>query len=135
MSDPNEIQTVLISSQPIEMKRLLECNRQEKETFDQRKSQDNLWFILKLAMGFSSILLLIGVFLIAGYVLLHSEKYIAAVVASAREALFANIIGLMACVWKIVFNPKSVIKLEPITRIEVKSKNRAMGISLCPNVP
>lgn len=56
---------------PTDIERAAERVRQEKETFDQRKRHDNLWFILKLIMGFFSIILLAGIAIISTYILLH----------------------------------------------------------------
>lgn len=50
---------------PIDIEKAIERIRQEKETFDQRKKQDSQWFILKLIMGFCSILLMAIVLFIA----------------------------------------------------------------------
>lgn len=103
---------------PIEIERAAERVRQEKETFDQRKQQDNLWFILKLIMGFFAIILLAGIAIVATYILLNNKDFSASVVNSAGVALFVDILGLIISVWKIVLNPNSVTKLEPVTKDE-----------------
>jgi len=103
---------------PIEIERAAERVRQEKETFDQRKQQDNLWFILKLIMGFFSIILLAGIAIVATYILLNNKDFSISVVNSAGVALFVDILGLLISVWKIVLNPNSVTKLEPVTKEE-----------------
>jgi hypothetical protein len=102
----------------IDIEKANEKIRQEKETFDQRKKQDEQWFILKLAMGFFAIILLAAVLFISFYILLNNDKFPSEVVISAGGALFVDILGLIISVWKIVLNPNSITKLEPVTKIE-----------------
>lgn len=101
---------------PIEIERASERIRQERETFDQRKKQDSQWFILKLVMGFASIILLATVLFIATYILFNNEQYPISVVTSAGGALFVDILGLIISIWKIVLNPNSITKLDPVTK-------------------
>lgn len=103
---------------PIDIERASEKIRQEKETFDQRKRQDSMWFVLKLIMGFFSVILLATVLVIATYILVNNNKFPTAVVTSAGAALFVDILGLIISVWKIVLNPNSITKLEPVTETE-----------------
>lgn len=103
---------------PIDIERASEKIRQERETFDQRKRQDSQWFILKLIMGFFSVILLATVLIIATYILVNNNKFPASVVTSAGVALFVDILGLIISVWKIVLNPNSITKLEPVTDTE-----------------
>ena len=92
--------------------------RQEQETFNQRKRQDRQWFVLKLVMGFFAVILLATVLVISFYILINNDKFPAAVVISAGGALFVDILGLIISVWKIVLNPNSITKLEPVTKLE-----------------
>ena len=101
---------------PIDIERAAEQIRQEKETFDQRKRQDSMWFVLKLVMGFFAVILLAAVLVIATYILLNNDKFPTSVVTSAGVALFVDILGLIISVWKIVLNPNSITKLEPVTK-------------------
>lgn len=101
---------------PIEIERAAEKIRQDRETFDQRKKQDSQWFILKLGMGVVSIILLAGVLFIATYILFNNEQYPTSVVTSAGVALFVDILGLIISIWKIVLNPNSITKLDPVTK-------------------
>ena len=105
---------------PIDIERASEKIRQERETFDQRKTQDSQWFILKLVMGFFSVILLAAVLVIATYILVNNNKFPASVVTSAGAALFVDILGLIISVWKIVLNPNSITKLEPVTATEIE---------------
>ena len=101
---------------PIEIEKAGERIRQERETFDQRKRQDSQWFVLKLIMGFFAVILLAAVLCLSFYILLNNEKFSNSVVASAGVALFVDILGLIVSVWKIVLNPTSITKLEPVTK-------------------
>ncbi len=99
---------------PVIVERAIEQLRQERETFNQQKKQDNLWFGLRMVMGIVSIFLLISVIVIASYILLNSDKFSSSVVTSAGVALFVDILGLLISVWKITLNPKSMSKLQPV---------------------
>jgi hypothetical protein len=101
---------------PIDIERAAERIRQEKETFDQRKKQDSYWFVLKLVMGFFSVIMLAGILIIATYILINNNKYPASVIIAAGTALFIDILGLIISVWKIVLDPNSITKLEPVTK-------------------
>jgi len=102
----------------IDIKKEEEKLRQESETFDQRKKQDKQWFVLKLVMGFFAVILLAAVLVISFYILLNNDKFPLEVVISAGGALFVDILGLIISVWKIVLNPNSITKLEPVTKID-----------------
>ena len=49
--------------------------RQERELFDQRKSQDRKTFVLRLAMGWTAVVLLLAICALCGYVVLHNEDF------------------------------------------------------------
>jgi len=90
--------------------------RQERDTFDQRKRHENTWFWLRVAMGYTSILLLAVVMAVAGYMLLNPSPYSPAVLTTAGAALFVDVLGLLVGVWKIALNPNFISRLAPITR-------------------
>ena len=92
-----------------------ERSRQERETFDQRKKQDGRWFALRLTMGFVVALLLPVLAFVAAYVLFYHEDFPPSVVTSAGAALFADVTGLLVAAWKLVLNPQSATRLEPLT--------------------
>jgi len=101
---------------PIDFERASENLRQERETFDQRKRQDNRWFLLRLAMGYSSIVLLTSIMVFSAWVLLRAKDFAPSVVASAGAALFGDVLGLLISVWKIALNPNFTTKLAPVTQ-------------------
>jgi len=101
---------------PVVIERATEQLRQERETFDQAKKHESLWFVLRLVMGYSAVLLLGAVIGVAGYVLFNAEAFQDGVVLAASAALFVDVIGLLAAVWKIALNPRFDAKLNPVTR-------------------
>ncbi|MCD8455222.1 hypothetical protein LNJ08_12555 [Tenacibaculum finnmarkense genomovar ulcerans] len=89
--------------------------RQQQETFNQRKLHDSRWFILKLLMGYSAILLLVSILVISCIIIFNHESFPESIVNWATPALFVDIIGLIFTVWKVVLNPTQTTKLEPVT--------------------
>jgi len=77
-----------------------EAIRQQKETFEQSRRQDRQWFALRLTIGYSAVFLLLGVLLTCAAVLLNTGRYPEFVVKVASVTLFADVVGLLASVWK-----------------------------------
>jgi putative flippase GtrA len=96
--------------------RLEEFLRQERETFDQLKQHDARWFTLRLRMAYVATALLPTIAVFCMYIVFHHDQFPPTVVSSAAIALLADVLGFMAAAWKIVLNPGSTVKLEPITR-------------------
>lgn len=86
--------------------------RQVREKFDQEMWQKACWFHLRLAMGYFSVITLLGIAAVASYILLNSKGFNAAVVSSAGAALFVDVLGLIVSVWKVVINSEASRKLE-----------------------
>lgn len=89
--------------------------RQESETFNQRKSHEERWFKLRLSMGYASVVLLPTVVVICTFIFYNHEDYTGSVLTAAGSAFFVDVVGLMLAVWKIVLNPGSVTKLDPVS--------------------
>ena len=106
---------------PIVIERSMERIRQERETFNQLKKHENLWFYLRLSMGYSSIILLGAIIIIAVIIIFNSETYSATVVSAAGAAFFIDVLGLLVGVWKIALNPNFMTKLKPISDINLPS--------------
>jgi hypothetical protein len=104
---------------PVAIARATEQLRQERETFNQVKNQAARWFLLRLVMGYSAIILLCAVMFVASYVLMHAPDYTKEVVVAAGAALFVDVIGLLVAVWKIALNPGFHATLSPVTREEI----------------
>jgi hypothetical protein len=89
--------------------------RQERETFDQHKSHQNRWFTLRLAMGYSAVLLLLAVFAVCVMVSVNHALLPSVIVTWASAAFFGDVVGLVVTVWKVVFNPDFMTQLAPLT--------------------
>ncbi|MBI5304629.1 MAG: DUF3395 domain-containing protein [Chloroflexi bacterium] len=105
------------SFQPV-IERIKERLREERETFDQHKAHENRWFLLRLVMGYSSVILLTGIMIVSSYILFNFASFSITVVSLAGAALFADTLGLIISIWKVVFNPDFMTKLAPITQLE-----------------
>lgn len=100
----------------IEIARASEQLRQERETFEQQRTQDSRWFFLRLVMGYASITGLLGILCVSAFILYNANAFTAAVVTAAGGALFVDALGLFVSVWKGVVNPATPTRLGPVTR-------------------
>ena len=89
----------------VQAERAMEQLRQKREAFNQRKTQETQWFILRLIMGYSSVLLLFAVTIICTTILCNSQKFPEFTVKAAGATLFVEVVGLLVSVWKIVLKP------------------------------
>jgi len=101
---------------PIDLERAAEAVRQERETFDMQKSHVERWFRLRLAMGYSSIVLLCGIMVVSTDILLQPGKFPSGVLTTAGGALFTDVLGLLVSVWRIALNPDLIGRLSPVTK-------------------
>lgn len=106
---------------PVAIERATEQLRQERETFNQAKDHEGRWFILRLVMGYSAVVLLGAVMVVASYILFNAAAFPGGVVTAAGAALFVDVLGLLIAVWKIALNPDFHAKLTPVTREELPS--------------
>ncbi|WP_194831789.1 hypothetical protein [Nocardia sp. XZ_19_369] len=97
----------------IELARKQEQVRQLRETFNQRKKQDGRWFVLKLAMGWISVVLLPGIAITSGYIIFNFSDFEPATVTAATATLFVDTLGLVMSVWRLVLG-KGHYPLQPI---------------------
>ena len=95
--------------------KMREALRQEHETFEHLRRQDQQWFLLRLVMGYAAVVILVGVIAIAGRVLLNASEYPQSVVAAAGGSLFVEVVGVILGVWKIVITPSNPERLKPVT--------------------
>src|SRR4051794_488747 len=98
---------------PVVIERAIERLRQERETFNQHKAHEDRWFLLRLVMGYSSVLLLTAIMMISSYILLNNVHFPATVVTASGAALFVDVLGLLVGVWRIALNPNFLAKLGP----------------------
>lgn len=103
---------------PIDIARAEEQLRQERETFDQQKQHENHWFVLRLVMGYSSIILLAAIFVVSTWIIFHATEFAPIVVKSAGGAIFGDTVGLVLSVWRVVLKPNGSGKLTPVTKVK-----------------
>ena len=88
--------------------------RQERETFDQKKKQDQGFYLLRMIMGGAAIAVFIAICAFSGFVLVNNSEFPSGVVAAASSALLVEAVALVVGVWRnfIGEGPK---ELEPTT--------------------
>lgn len=96
---------------------LQERLRQERETFNQKKSQDQKWFVVRMAMACTAVVLLPAIAVMSGVVLLNPDGLPDAVLVSAGAALFVDAFGLVISIWKLVLG-NGPGELAPVTAAE-----------------
>lgn len=87
--------------------------RQQAETFDQRKNHDKMWFYLRLTFGYSSVVLLTAILIVASVIIFNYKNFPDHVVLSASTALFVDAMGLAVLIWKGVI--RNDTPLAPVT--------------------
>ena len=101
----------------IALQQAAERLRQERETFDQKKQQDRRWFSLRLAMGWTSVVLLPTIMTVSSWIIFHRETFSEATVTLAASALLVDTLGLVLSIWRIVVTAGGPEKLAPVTRV------------------
>jgi hypothetical protein len=109
------------SDEAVRLARAEEQLRQERETFDQQCNQDRRWFNLRLAVGYSSIVLLGGIMAACILIITHEPEFPPGVVLGATGALFGDVLGLLVTVWKVVLSPASLTRLAPVTTTRARA--------------
>lgn len=90
--------------------------RHERETFEQARAHDDRWFMLRLAMGYVGVGLMVLVAAVGVYVILHPERYSPTVLGLAATALLVDVVGLGAANFKLDLPQGSAERLQPVTR-------------------
>jgi hypothetical protein len=98
-----------------QLAQLNERLRQERELFDQQKSQDRRIFVLRMTMGWVAVVLLVAICALAAYVILNHADFSTATVTAATSALLIEALGLVIAVWRVTVGtgPK---ELQPTTQ-------------------
>jgi hypothetical protein len=94
---------------------LSERLRQERELFDQQKAQDRRIFVLRMAMGWVAVALLVAICALAAYIILNHADFSAATVTAATSALLVEALGLVIGVWRVTVG-KGPRELRPTTQ-------------------
>jgi hypothetical protein len=90
--------------------------RQERALFDLRKAHDEKNFRLRLAIGWTTIVLFVGICAFCGYVIVNSSDFSTGTVTVATSALLVEALGLVGATIKGAMGaaPK---ELEPTTAL------------------
>ncbi|UZK67330.1 hypothetical protein [Sphingomonas sp. M1-B02] len=100
-------------------RRASERLRQERETFDQLKAHDSLWFKLRLTTGLVAIVALLVVLFVAARVVPTPSQYSETTITLASVAILADIAGLAGTVFLLVLRDGSG-HLRPIVGLSGK---------------
>ena len=98
------------TSKQIALQRALENIRQEREIFDMNKRHANLVFLLRYFICWTAIAIIITLFIGSIYILWNSSNFLEKIVNAAIGALFADILGLAASIWKIILSPNMLFR-------------------------
>lgn len=113
-----------ISRETLQLIQGQERIRQIQETFNQRKRQDERWFLLRLAFGYASAVSLLGISVLCGWMILHHKDFSAASVTAATSALLVDTLGVILSVWKVVIGnglaPLAPLADEQHAQVETK---------------
>jgi hypothetical protein len=105
MSTPNELS----------LAQLAERLRQEKETFDQAKSQDERAFRVRLAFAWVAVLILPSVLVAAIVVITFHHDFSDFVIRTAAAALFVDALSTGASLYRIMITGLPKRELKPVT--------------------
>jgi hypothetical protein len=75
--------------------------RQRRETFDQRRDHDERWFSLRIAMGWTALIVMPVICGPAAFVIFNYDQFHARVIALASAAL-VTALGLFGAAWRLV---------------------------------
>lgn len=90
--------------------------RQERETFEVRKSQSRWWFALRFATVAVLLVISFGVFAVGTCVLLAPAGYSPAVVMGSGIAMMADLLAMASATFAYVLRPASQPAFGPVTR-------------------
>ena len=114
----------------IDFMRAEEQLRQERATFELQKSQSARWFVLRLVVGYTSVIALITVLAVCVYILMRSDIFPSTVTTAAGATLFGDVVGLVATIWKVVLNPGTTAPLAPVTTSPISPRSNRKPASL-----
>jgi hypothetical protein len=106
--------TVMDSREAASLARLEERLRQERETFDQKRRQDQGYYRLRMVMGAAAIGVFLGICAFSGFVLVNNSEFPSGVIATASSALLVEAVAFVVGVWK-NFLGEGPKELEPTT--------------------
>ena len=93
-----------------------EALRQEQEAFELNRAQAAQWFMLRLILAYSSLVLAIGIGAILTFIVFAADRFSPLTVAAAAAGLCVDLLGACLAVWKLVLGPGSMIPLMPVSK-------------------
>lgn len=90
--------------------------RQESEIFDQKKAQDKKVFALRMAMGWTAVVLLLAICGFAGYIIGNHQSFATGTVTVATSALLVEALALVAAIWRGILG-RGPTELAPTTEL------------------
>lgn len=85
---------------PVTLAQAEERLRQERELFDRRMEQDQHTFRLRLATGWTIIVLFVAICAFCGYVIINNQHFGGGTVTAATSALLIEALGLVGAILK-----------------------------------
>jgi hypothetical protein len=89
--------------------------RQEKETFDQAKSDTQSWSKLRLSMGWTALVLLPTLAAAAIFILIEHDHFSTVATTSAAATVLLQTVTLVVAVWRLVLG-SGPAPLAPVTK-------------------
>jgi hypothetical protein len=90
--------------------------RQERETFDQRKIEAIAWSRLRLVMGWTALVLLIGLCTGSIFVLFAHNAFPAAATTAAASTVLVQTVAVVVMVWRLAIGAGPP-QLAPVTDV------------------
>lgn len=95
--------------------RALERLRQERETFEVRKSQSRWWFGLRFATVSVLLAIAVGIFLLGAWVLLSPGRYSPAVMTACGIAMMLDLLAIAGATFTNILPPAAQPAFGPVT--------------------
>ena len=100
----------------VQMERVSEKLRQERESFNQAKRHDNQWFYIKIGIILVSFSIMVIVLYITSIIVFNPKLYSENTVILGTIGLYRDTIASCSSIWRLGMSPDSVSKLKPITK-------------------
>ena len=97
------------------LRRDVEALRQERETFEVRKSQSRWWFALRFATVAVLLTISFGVFLVGTRVLLSPSVYSPEVVKGSGVAIMLDLLAIAGATFAYILRPASQPTFGPVS--------------------
>lgn len=76
-----------------------------EQMFKLKLREENLWFMLKLVVGYTSVIIIFIVLIGCLFIIMNNSIFPDSITTSASHTLSASVLGISASIWKIIVNP------------------------------